>query len=128
MQFTKTGSGQTEGKLNTKACDLSLSAWAGLDSSSMMVCTGALGETIANASSCACSGWAFLRVPCTRQGCNSSNHGDDETNWYCEVGPGADRTAPIFGAILRLITANCIVIDHFSAFESGSVAPFLYAA
>jgi hypothetical protein len=26
------------------------------------------------------------------------------------------------------ITANCIIIDHFSAFESGLVAPFLYAA
>jgi hypothetical protein len=25
-------------------------------------------------------------------------------------------------------TANCIIIDHFSAFESGLVAPFLYAA
>ena len=24
--------------------------------------------------------------------------------------------------------ANCIIIDHFSAFESGLVAPFLYAA
>jgi hypothetical protein len=27
-----------------------------------------------------------------------------------------------------LHTANCIIIDHFSAFESGLVAPFLYAA
>jgi hypothetical protein len=26
------------------------------------------------------------------------------------------------------VTANCIIIDHFSAFESGLVAPFLYAA
>jgi hypothetical protein len=26
------------------------------------------------------------------------------------------------------ITANCIMIDHFSAFEPGLVAPFLYAA
>ena len=25
-------------------------------------------------------------------------------------------------------TANCITIDHFSAFELGLVAPFLYAA
>eukprot|EP01046_Picozoa_sp_COSAG06_P012902 COSAG06_NODE_770_length_12437_cov_27.452423_8_plen_129_part_00 len=25
-------------------------------------------------------------------------------------------------------TANCIMIDHFSAFEPGLVAPFLYAA
>ena len=25
-------------------------------------------------------------------------------------------------------TANCIMIDRFSAFESGLVAPFLYAA
>jgi hypothetical protein len=25
-------------------------------------------------------------------------------------------------------TANCIIIDHFSAFEPGLVAPFLYAA
>ena len=25
-------------------------------------------------------------------------------------------------------TANCIIIDHVSAFESGLVAPFLYAA
>jgi hypothetical protein len=25
-------------------------------------------------------------------------------------------------------TANCIIIDHSSAFESGLVAPFLYAA
>ena len=24
--------------------------------------------------------------------------------------------------------ANCTIIDHFSAFESGLVAPFLYAA
>jgi hypothetical protein len=23
---------------------------------------------------------------------------------------------------------NCIIIDHFSVFESGLVAPFLYAA
>ena len=30
--------------------------------------------------------------------------------------------------ILSLRTANCIIIDHFSAFESGLVAPFLYAA
>jgi CRP-like cAMP-binding protein len=28
----------------------------------------------------------------------------------------------------RYDTANCIIIDHFSAFESGLVAPFLYAA
>jgi hypothetical protein len=27
-----------------------------------------------------------------------------------------------------VFTANCIMIDHFSAFESGLVAPFLYAA
>jgi hypothetical protein len=26
------------------------------------------------------------------------------------------------------ITANCIIIDHFSAFESELVSPFLYAA
>ena len=26
------------------------------------------------------------------------------------------------------VTANCIIIDHFSAFKSGLVAPFLYAA
>ncbi len=26
------------------------------------------------------------------------------------------------------LTANCIIIDHFSAFEPGLVAPFLYAA
>ena len=26
------------------------------------------------------------------------------------------------------VTANCIIIEHFSAFESGLVAPFLYAA
>jgi hypothetical protein len=25
-------------------------------------------------------------------------------------------------------TANCIIIDHFSAFESGLVAPFIFAA
>ena len=25
-------------------------------------------------------------------------------------------------------TANCIIVDHFSAFESGLVALFLYAA
>ena len=29
---------------------------------------------------------------------------------------------------VRLNPANCIVIDHFSAFEPGLVAPFLYAA
>jgi hypothetical protein len=29
---------------------------------------------------------------------------------------------------LRNTTANCTIIDHFSAFESGLVAPFLYAA
>jgi hypothetical protein len=29
---------------------------------------------------------------------------------------------------LMVATANCIIIDHFSAFESGLVAPFLYAA
>jgi hypothetical protein len=28
---------------------------------------------------------------------------------------------------MRFLTANCIIIDHFSAFESGLVAPFLYA-
>jgi len=28
----------------------------------------------------------------------------------------------------RHSTANCIIIDHSSAFESGLVAPFLYAA
>ena len=27
-----------------------------------------------------------------------------------------------------IYTANCIIIGHFSAFESGLVAPFLYAA
>jgi hypothetical protein len=27
-----------------------------------------------------------------------------------------------------MCTANCKIIDHFSAFESGLVAPFLYAA
>jgi hypothetical protein len=26
------------------------------------------------------------------------------------------------------ITANCIIIDHSSAFEPGLVAPFLYTA
>jgi hypothetical protein len=26
------------------------------------------------------------------------------------------------------VTANCIIIGHFSAFESGLVAPFLYSA
>jgi outer membrane murein-binding lipoprotein Lpp len=31
----------------------------------------------------------------------------------------------IFG---RCVTANCTIIDHFSAFEPGLVAPFLYAA
>ena len=30
--------------------------------------------------------------------------------------------------VWRHFTANCIIIDHFSAFESGLVAPFLYAA
>jgi hypothetical protein len=25
-------------------------------------------------------------------------------------------------------TANCRIVDHFSAFEPGLVAPFLYAA
>ena len=68
-----------------------LRAGAGTDSSSLMVCTGALGPAVANATSCACSGWSFIRAPCTPRGaggCNSSNHGDDQTEWYCEVGPG----------------------------------------
>jgi hypothetical protein len=29
---------------------------------------------------------------------------------------------------IGVYTANCIMIDHFSAFEPGLVAPFLYAA
>ena len=65
-----------------------ISSWTGTDSSSLMVCTGALGPAVSNATSCACSGWAFLRAPCTRVGCNCSNHGDDQTEWYCKIGPG----------------------------------------
>jgi hypothetical protein len=34
----------------------------------------------------------------------------------------------IASQLLPTSTANCIIIDHFSAFESGLVAPFLYAA
>jgi hypothetical protein len=29
---------------------------------------------------------------------------------------------------ISILTANCIIIDHFSAFKSGLVAPFLYTA
>jgi hypothetical protein len=31
----------------------------------------------------------------------------------------------IASQLLPTSTANCIIIDHFSAFESGLVAPFL---
>jgi hypothetical protein len=31
-------------------------------------------------------------------------------------------------ALFQVSTANCIIIDPFSAFEPGLVAPFLYAA
>eukprot|EP01047_Picozoa_sp_COSAG01_P028082 COSAG01_NODE_1875_length_8997_cov_11.927624_8_plen_202_part_00 len=56
-----------------------------------MVCTGQLGPAVANASSCACSGWDYLRLPCdpaATRGCNVSNHGHDRAQWYCETGPG----------------------------------------
>jgi hypothetical protein len=47
-----------------------------------------------------------------------------------ERGPAVQRAGiAINGADSDLLsTANCINIDHFSAFESGLVAPFLYAA
>ena len=64
------------------ACAL---AGAGTDSSSLMICTGALGPAVANETSCACSGWAYVRAPCTRQGCNSSNHGDDQARQHRSV-------------------------------------------
>ena len=38
---------------------------------------------------------------------------------------GSDNTLWPFGYVSA--TANCIIIDHFSAFEPGLVAPFLYA-
>eukprot|EP01043_Picozoa_sp_COSAG02_P044031 COSAG02_NODE_3887_length_6085_cov_3.846809_4_plen_273_part_00 len=65
--------------------DINVSAWSGDDSSTMMVCTGQLESTLANASSCACSGWAYLRIPNPK---DPTNHGHDQSLWYCEVGPG----------------------------------------
>ena len=46
-------------------------------------------------------------ICCLALGCATASHGSGSTT---------------------VITANCIIIDHFSAFESGLVAPFLYAA
>ena len=65
--------------------DINVSAWSGDDSSTMMVCSGQLGPALANASSCACSSWAFLREANPR---SPTNHGYDLAVWYCEAGPG----------------------------------------
>jgi hypothetical protein len=59
-----------------------------------------------------------------------------KTNWEmlkpCCSSDGAALTFPLF-YLMNLLscthsTANCIMIDLFSAFELGLVAPFLYAA
>jgi hypothetical protein len=39
-----------------------------------------------------------------------------------------DASTTVRKRVFCAITANCIIIDHFSAFEPGLVAPFLYAA
>lgn len=64
--------------------DINVSAWSGDDSSTMMVCTGQLGPALANATSCACSSWAYLRTPNPK---DPTNHGHDQSVWYCESGP-----------------------------------------
>ena len=65
--------------------DINVSAWSGDDSSTMMVCTDQLGPALGNASSCACSSWAFLREANPK---DPTNHGHDLAVWYCEAGPG----------------------------------------
>jgi hypothetical protein len=67
--------------------DTNVSKWSGLDSSSLMVCTDAMGPSVANASSCGCISWTYIRVPCDTPGCNQSMPGHDRAVWYCEVGP-----------------------------------------
>jgi hypothetical protein len=46
------------------------------------------------------------------------------------LGQFEDGGVAVARASVRYLTntANCIIIDHFSAFEPGLVAPFLYAA
>ena len=87
--------------------DINVSAWRDKDSSTLMVCTGQLGPAIANATSCACSGWTYLRTPCdpARSGCNTSNHGHDQARWYCEAGPGWKPTPDFIEKSLSRHTA-----------------------
>ena len=47
---------------------------------------------------------------------------------YSKEGEEEEEEDRIASQLLPTSTANCIIIDHFSAFESGLVAPFLYAA
>ncbi len=77
--------------------DINVSAWSGDDSSTLMVCTGQLGSALANATSCACSGWAYLRTPNPK---DPTNHGHDQSLWYCEAGPGT------LSALHEIVTAE----------------------
>ena len=52
--------------------DFNVTGWT--DSNSMILCT--LANPLANATTCACSGWNYVRL------------NDSKTFWYCEEGPG----------------------------------------
>ena len=49
-------------------------------------------------------------------------------NWPHRGGKQTNFEGELLRCLLGSATANCIMIDHFSAFESGLVAPFLYVA
>ena len=61
-----------------------------------------------------------------------SRYGIDEVaQWDFELWNGTYVGPFLFDPMLiRSVrtAANCIITDHFSAFKSGLVAPFLYAA
>jgi hypothetical protein len=48
--------------------------------------------------------------------------------WANVIDIGPSYAGPLLGLSNTVRTANCTMIDHFSAFESGLVTPFLYAA
>ena len=50
---------------------------------------------------------------------------DDATLAFRDLNPVAPTQ---YVSAYAPATANCTIIDHFSAFELGLVAPFLYAA
>ena len=68
-----------------------MSAWVGHrsypDSSSLMVCTSAMGPMMANASTCGCRMWDYIRVPNPK---DPTSHGHDIAWWHCLEGGEKD--------------------------------------